>query len=114
MAIFLDTGEIEEVENYMNMGILRGVTTNPTVLLKSGVTGGKKAIKKRSIEIAINGMEGEITVNGAQYSGMMEKLDLTDEEIASVMTFLRTNLGNSGDPVTVEEVKRVRKKIESR
>lgn len=52
MAIFLDTGKIEEVEKYMNMGILRGVTTNPTILLKSGVTGGKEAIKKRSIEIA--------------------------------------------------------------
>lgn len=52
MAIFLDTGKIEEVEKYMNMGILRGVTTNPTILLKSGVTGGKEAVKKRSIEIA--------------------------------------------------------------
>jgi transaldolase len=52
MAIFLDTGKIEEIEKFMKMGILRGVTTNPTILLKSGVTGGKEAIKKRSIEIA--------------------------------------------------------------
>jgi transaldolase len=52
MAIFLDTGKIEEVEKYMNMGIIRGVTTNPTILLKAGVTGGQEAIKKRSIEIA--------------------------------------------------------------
>lgn len=52
MAIFLDTGNIEEIERFMNMGIIRGVTTNPTILLQSGVTGGKEAIKKRSIEIA--------------------------------------------------------------
>ena len=52
MAIFLDTGKIEEVEKFMKMGIIRGVTTNPTILLKSGVTGGKEAIKRRSIEIA--------------------------------------------------------------
>jgi len=52
MAIFLDTGKIEEIEKFMCMGIIRGVTTNPTILLKSGVTGGKEAIKKRSIEIA--------------------------------------------------------------
>ncbi len=52
MAIFLDTGKIEEIKKYMNMGVLRGVTTNPTILLKSGVKGGKKAIKNRSIEIA--------------------------------------------------------------
>jgi len=52
MAIFLDTGKIEEVEKYMRMGIVRGVTTNPTILLQDGVTGGMKAIKERSIEIA--------------------------------------------------------------
>ena len=52
MAIFLDTGKIEDVLKFMEMGIIRGVTTNPTILLKSGVTGGKEAIKKRSIAIA--------------------------------------------------------------
>lgn len=52
MAIFLDTGKIEEVEKYLKMGIIRGVTTNPSILLKSGIAGGKDAIKKRSIEIA--------------------------------------------------------------
>ena len=41
MAIFLDTGKIEDVERFMRMGIIRGVTTNPTILLKAGVTGGK-------------------------------------------------------------------------
>ena len=34
------------------MGIIRGVTTNPTILLKDGVTGGMKGIKERSVEIA--------------------------------------------------------------
>ena len=52
MAIFLDTGRIEDVERFMRMGIIRGVTTNPTILLKSGVTGGKVAIARRSVEIA--------------------------------------------------------------
>ena len=52
MAIFLDTGSIEDVERFMRMGIIRGVTTNPTILLKSGVTGGKEAIARRSVEIA--------------------------------------------------------------
>ncbi len=52
MPIFLDTGKISEVEKYMRMGIIRGVTTNPTILLKDGVTGGMSAIKDRTIEIA--------------------------------------------------------------
>ena len=52
MSIFIDTGKIEEIRKYHEMGILRGVTTNPTILVKDGVTGGMKGVKKRSIEIA--------------------------------------------------------------
>ncbi len=52
MAIFLDTGDITEIERFLKMNIIRGVTTNPTVLLKAGVSGGMQGIKKRSIEIA--------------------------------------------------------------
>ena len=52
MAIFLDTGRISEVERYMRMGIIRGVTTNPTILFKDGVKGGLNGIRERTIEIA--------------------------------------------------------------
>ena len=52
MPIFLDTGKIEEIEKYMKMGIISGVTTNPTILFKNGLKGGLKGIKRRSIEIA--------------------------------------------------------------
>jgi transaldolase len=52
MPIFLDSGCLKEIEKYMKMGIIRGVTTNPTILLKDGVTGGMKGIRARSVEIA--------------------------------------------------------------
>jgi len=34
------------------MGIIRGVTTNPTIMLKEGVTGGMRGIEERSRAIA--------------------------------------------------------------
>ena len=52
MPIFLDTGRISEVERCLKMGIIRGVTTNPTILLRSGVKGGRAAIKTVSVAIA--------------------------------------------------------------
>ncbi|HEX9934422.1 MAG TPA: transaldolase family protein, partial [bacterium] len=52
MAIYLDTGNVGEIEKYLKMGIIRGVTTNPTILLRSGVSGGFEGVKKRSVEIA--------------------------------------------------------------
>ncbi|MBA3724972.1 MAG: fructose-6-phosphate aldolase [Armatimonadetes bacterium] len=36
MKLFLDTGEIREVEKAAGWGILDGVTTNPTLIAKSG------------------------------------------------------------------------------
>ena len=52
MAIFLDTGNIDEIKKFHEMGIIRGVTTNPTILTKEGVTGGMDGVKEISIEIA--------------------------------------------------------------
>jgi len=52
MPIFLDTGNIKDIEKYLKMGIVRGVTTNPTILLQAGVTGGLKGVKTRTAEIA--------------------------------------------------------------
>jgi transaldolase len=52
MAIFLDTSKINEIEKYHRMGILRGVTTNPTIMLKDGITGGLEGIKQQTVRIA--------------------------------------------------------------
>jgi len=52
MSIFLDTGNIDEIRKYHKMGIIRGATTNPTILLKDGIVGGMGVIKTRTVEIA--------------------------------------------------------------
>jgi len=52
MSIFIDSSIISEIEKYYEMGIIRGVTTNPTIMLKDGITGGMEGIKERSIQIA--------------------------------------------------------------
>jgi transaldolase len=52
MGIFLDTGIIKDIERFHSMGIIRGVTTNPSILVRDGVTGGMKGIKEHCIKIA--------------------------------------------------------------
>ena len=39
-GIFLDTSDIEEIRRFHALGVIRGVTTNPTILVKDGLTGG--------------------------------------------------------------------------
>jgi len=75
MAIFLDTGKVSDIEKYLRMGVIRGVTTNPTILLKEGVTGGFDQVKKRSVEIAKlihpYPLSTEVTTN--EKAGMLEQ-----------------------------------------
>jgi len=52
VAIFIDSGNVAVIQKFLRMGIVRGVTTNPTILLKDGVKGGMTAIRRRATEIA--------------------------------------------------------------
>jgi transaldolase len=52
MSLFVDSSILSEIGKYHKMGIVRGVTTNPTIMFKDGVEGGLAGIKKRAIDIA--------------------------------------------------------------
>lgn len=60
---------------------------------------------KRAMHGAANGLTGEITVNGKKFNSAMPRPnpDLTDEELASVFTYVLNNFGNAGGEVSVEE-----------
>ena len=65
------------------------------------------ADKDRSIRAITHGLAGPIKVNGKEFNGVMPPVMLTDEQIAHVLTFVRSAWGNTGDLVTVEEVQKV-------
>lgn len=54
------------------------------------------------VNTVVKGLNGPITVNGKQYSGMMPGFQgqLSNEELAAVMTYVRTSWGNNGKPIT--------------
>tara|TARA_B100001057_G_scaffold458014_1_gene506831 strand:- start:2032 stop:2706 length:675 start_codon:yes stop_codon:yes gene_type:complete len=52
MSIFLDTSDVSEIKFFHEMGIIKGVTTNPSIMLKEGIKGGISGIKEASINIA--------------------------------------------------------------
>jgi nitrite reductase (NO-forming) len=67
------------------------------------------ADKARSIRGVLLGQSGEMTVNGKNYNGQMIPLNyLSDEDIANVLTYVRNSFGNSGDAVSLAEVRRIR------
>jgi nitrite reductase (NO-forming) len=67
------------------------------------------ADKERSIAVVLNGLSGPVTVNGAAFNSVMPPMSqLTDDEIANILTYVRNAFGNEGDAVSKEEVAKVR------
>jgi nitrite reductase (NO-forming) len=65
--------------------------------------------KAKLIDHVVHGLQGPITVLGQPYDGQMPPLGfLTDDEIAGVLTYVRSSFGNSLSPVSSDEVARVR------
>lgn len=64
----------------------------------------------RAIGIVLNGLSGEITVNGNKYNSVMTAQNITDEEIANVLTYIYNNWDNNKTEVTPAMVKTVRNK----
>lgn len=69
--------------------------------------------KERLIKIVLQGLEGEIEVNGEKYNQVMAALGyLEDDKIAGILTYVRHKFGNGADAVTTEEVAAVRASLE--
>lgn len=68
------------------------------------------------IRIVLYGLEGPITVKGITYNNKMPQFHdkLSNEEIAAVLTHVRSSWGNSAPPVKPEEVEAIRTKVGSR
>ena len=69
--------------------------------------------KDKLIDVVLNGMSGKIEVNGDIYNNfMVPHSHLSDEELANVISYVRSNFGNDLEPVTKEEIAAFRKNEE--
>ncbi len=65
------------------------------------------------IRIVLYGLEGPITVKGATFNNKMPHFQdkLSNEEIAAVLTHVRSSWGNNAPPVKPEDVEVIRTKL---
>lgn len=67
--------------------------------------------KDKLINVLLNGLEGDIDVNGDQYSQAMPKQNyLTDLQIAGILTYIRQNFGNNASAILPSDVAKLRSK----
>lgn len=69
MKIFLDTANIESIKKYNDMGLLDGITTNPSLLSKEG------GDPQKTMEEICKIIKGDVSLEvvSVKYEGMMEE-----------------------------------------
>ncbi len=69
MKIFLDTANLESIKKYNDMGLLDGITTNPSLLSKEG------GDPQKTMEEICRIVKGDVSLEviSTEYSGMIEE-----------------------------------------
>ncbi|MFL5752423.1 MAG: fructose-6-phosphate aldolase [Bacteroidia bacterium] len=75
MKFFIDTANLAQIKEAQELGVLDGVTTNPTLMAKEGIK-GEAAIKQHYIDIC-NIVDGDVSaeVISVDYEGMIREGD---------------------------------------
>ena len=99
MKFFIDTANLSEIKEANNLGILDGVTTNPSLMAKEKIT-GQAAIDKHYVDICkiVNGPVSAEVIS-TSYEGMikegMKLADMHDNIVVKV-------------PITAEGIKAIK------
>ena len=80
MKFFIDTANLDEIRDAQDLGVLDGVTTNPSLMAKEGIT-GRENILKHYVAIC-NIVDGDVSaeVIATDYDGMVKE----GEELAGL------------------------------
>jgi transaldolase len=80
MKFFIDTADLSQIKEAQALGVLDGVTTNPSLMAKEGIT-GKENILKHYLAIC-NIVDGDVSaeVLSTDYEGMVKE----GEELAAL------------------------------
>ncbi|WP_157305462.1 c-type cytochrome [Chitinophaga tropicalis] len=82
---------------------------NPPLIKTEYVLGDKN----RLIGVLLKGLNEEVEINGDYYSNPMpSQAALKDEEIADILTYVRSSFGNKASAVAPADVKKVRATIQ--
>ncbi len=99
MKFFIDTANIEQIQEAKSLGILDGVTTNPSLMAKEGIKGADKIMAhyRKICEI----VEGDVSaeVIATDFKGMIKEGEALSEIAPNIVVKV---------PMTVDGIKAIR------
>lgn len=95
MKFFIDTANLAEIQEAYDFGVLDGVTTNPSLMAKEGISGKNNVLKhyKAICDIVDGGVSAEVIAT--DYEGMIregEELADLDEKIVVKIPMIRDGI----------------------
>ncbi|MRJ09189.1 fructose-6-phosphate aldolase [Ornithobacterium rhinotracheale] len=80
MKFFIDTANLDQIQEAQDLGILDGVTTNPSLMAKEGITGKENILKhyQKICELVTGDVSAEVIAT--DFDGMVKE----GEELASL------------------------------
>ena len=99
MKFFIDTANLKEIQEAYALGILDGVTTNPTLMAKEGITGNNN-ILKHYVDIC-NIVDGDVSaeVMGLDFKSMVSEAEVLAELHQNIVVKI---------PMTLEGIKAIK------
>ena len=109
MRFFIDTANLNDIKEANDLGVLDGVTTNPSLMAKEGITGKKKILQHyvdicnivdgpvsaEVISTDFKGMIAEGEILAALHPNIVVKVPMIPEGIKAIKYFyekdIRTN-----------------------
>lgn len=95
MKFFIDTANLEQISDAQDLGVLDGVTTNPSLMAKEGITGADNIINhyKKICDI----VEGDVSaeVISTDFDGMVkegEKLAALNDQIVVKVPMIKDGI----------------------
>ena len=106
MKFFIDTANLEQIREAQAMGVLDGVTTNPSLMAKEGITGANNILKHyveiceivdgdvsaEVIAVDFEGMVREGNALSSLHSQIVVKIPMTEEGVKALKYFSDFNL----------------------
>jgi len=87
----------------------------PPLVGSEWVVGGDWVADNHLVSILLHGMQGAVQVKGVTYNNAMPPWkQLKDDQIAAVLTYIRSEWGNAAAPISPEYVKSMRDKTTAR
>lgn len=95
MKFFIDTANLDQIKEAQDLGVLDGVTTNPSLMAKEGITGKENIINhyKKICEIVTGDVSAEVI--STDFEGMIkegEELAALDDQIVVKVPMIKEGI----------------------